>query len=215
MKPTTEPAEAGYLIKEVQHLMRRRMDQALGHLSITTPQFAVLTWLQRTPGLSNAELAHHCFVTPQTMNLIVKKLEDRGLVVRSESPSHGKILPFALTSEGTHALQQAQTSLAGVERGLFGVLSTAELKSLVSTLRKLRATEPEGSGSDSGTSAKRRAAASPRRRRRERPATSFLDDASPQDPPMGRTHVEKSPTTNLATESHSRSRARAAWSSGR
>jgi DNA-binding MarR family transcriptional regulator len=144
MKPPTESAEAGYLIKEVQHLLRRRMDQALGHLAITTPQFAVLTWLQRTPGLSNADLAHRCFVTPQTMNLIVKKLEDRELVIRSESPSHGKILPFALTSEGAHVLKQAHSSLAGVERGLFGVLSAAELKNLVSTLRKLRATEPEG-----------------------------------------------------------------------
>jgi DNA-binding MarR family transcriptional regulator len=143
MKQTTESAEAGYLIKQVQHLLRRRMDQALDHLSITTPQFAVLTWLQRTPGLSNADLAHRCFVTPQTMNLIVKKLEDRGLVVRSESPGHGKVLPFTLTSEGARVLKQSHTSLAGVERGLFGVLSAAELKSLVSTLRKLRATEPE------------------------------------------------------------------------
>ena len=167
MKPTTE-AEAGYLIKEVQHLLRQRMDQALGHLSITTPQFAVLTWLQRTPGLSNAELAHRCFVTPQTMNLIVKKLEDRGLVVRSESPSHGKILPLALTAEGAHVLQKAQTSLVGVERGLFGVLSKAELKGLVSTLLKLRATEPEGSGSDYVDSAKQAASAAPRKSRRIR-----------------------------------------------
>jgi DNA-binding MarR family transcriptional regulator len=154
MKPTTKPAEAGYLIKEVQHLLRRRMDNALGHLAITTPQFAVLTWLQRTPGLSNAELAQRCFVTPQTMNLIVKKLEDRGLVVRSESPSHGKILPLALTAEGTLMLAESQSSLVGVERSVFGVLSTAELKGLVSALRKLRAAEPEAPASEG--SAKRR-----------------------------------------------------------
>ena len=165
MKPTTEQAEAGYLIKAVQHLLRRRMDRALEHLSITTPQFAVLTWLQRTPGLSNAELAQRCFVTPQTMNLIVKNLEERGLVVRSESPSHGKILPLALSSEGPRVLQQAQTSLVGVDRSLFGTLSTAELKTFVSTLRKLLATEPEAADPDNGSSTKRRAAAAPRRNR--------------------------------------------------
>jgi len=168
MKAPSESAEAGYLIKHVQHLLRRRMDQALGHLGITTPQFAVLTWLQRTPGLSNAELAQRCFVTPQTMNLIVQKLEGRRLVVRSEAQSHGKILPFALTSEGAHVLQQANASLEGVERGLFGVLSKTELKTLVATLRKLRATEPEGSGADSGNPAKQRAAVTPKRSRLSR-----------------------------------------------
>jgi DNA-binding MarR family transcriptional regulator len=142
MKPMLKAAEAGYLIKEVQHLMRLRMDQALEHLSITTPQFAVLTWLQREPGLSNAKLARRCFVTPQTMNLIVQKLEERGLVVRAES-SHGKSLPFGLAPEGARVLERAQSSLQGVERGLFGVLSRAELDALVAVLRKLRATEPE------------------------------------------------------------------------
>ena len=143
MKTTTESAEAGYLIKEVQHLLRLRMDSALAHVSITTPQFAVLTWLDRTPGLSNADLSHRCFVTPQTMNLIVQKLEDRGLVLRTPSPDHGRIQQLGLTAEGTNVLQHARISLATVERGLFGVLSAAELKGLVAALRKLRATEPE------------------------------------------------------------------------
>ncbi len=144
MTPTTKSAQAGYLIKEVQHLLRRRMDQALEHLSITTPQFAVLTWLQRMPGLSNAELAQRCFVTPQTMNLIVQKLEERGQVVRAESPSHGKRLPLRLTSEGARVLKRAQSALLAIEQGLFGVLSQSELEGLISALQKVRATEPVG-----------------------------------------------------------------------
>jgi DNA-binding MarR family transcriptional regulator len=141
VKPTATPAEAGYLIKEVQHLMRRRMDQALEHLSVTTPQFAALTWLQRAPGLSNAELAQRCFVTPQTMNLIVQKLEERGQVVRAGAPSHRKRLPLALTAEGASVLGRAQSELVQVERGLLGVLSKKELQALVSALKKVRATE--------------------------------------------------------------------------
>jgi DNA-binding MarR family transcriptional regulator len=146
LKPTAQPAEAGYLIKEVQHLMRRRMDQALQPLSLTTPQFAVLTWLKRAPGLSNAELAHRCFVTPQTMNLIVQKLEDRGQVIRAESPSQGKSLPMRLTAAGASVLERAQGALVEVERGLFAVLSKAELEGLVLALKKVRATEPVGGG---------------------------------------------------------------------
>jgi DNA-binding MarR family transcriptional regulator len=154
MKMGTQTAEAGYLIKEVQHLMRRRMDQALAHIPVTTPQFAVLTWLSRIPGISNADLSQRCFVTPQTMNLIVQKLEERGLVARATSVGHRRTLPLTLTPEGARVLEQAESSLAGVERGLFGVLSTAELKSLVSVLQKLRATEPEAPAK--GSSVKRR-----------------------------------------------------------
>ena len=84
--------EVGYLLKEVQQDLRKRMDRALVELNLTTPQYSVLSELHGFPGLSNAELARKSFVTPQTMNLIIQNLEARGLVGRSPSASHGKII---------------------------------------------------------------------------------------------------------------------------
>jgi len=114
------------------------MDRALATRGITTPQFAVLTRLKEAPGLSNADLAVRCFVTPQTMNLILQKLEERGLVTRTKSETHGKIINTKLTSTGGKTLVKANALLTGVETELFGKLSITELEALVGTLRKLR-----------------------------------------------------------------------------
>jgi DNA-binding MarR family transcriptional regulator len=135
---TTLGGQAGYLIKEVQHILRKQMDRALTTLGITTPQFAVLTRLKEAPGLSNAELAVLCFVTPQTMNLILQKLEEKGLVVRTPSKTHGKIINTKLTAPGGKTLVKANALLAHVETDLFGKLSDTELEELVGLLRKLK-----------------------------------------------------------------------------
>lgn len=129
--------EAGYLIKQVQHSMRVRMDRCLRDLDITTPQFAVLSWLRESPGLSNAELAVKCFVTPQTMNLILQKLQTRQLVSRTPSKGHGKIINTALTELGDDILTRAKQQMLAVEIELFGNLPASELATLVLTLKKL------------------------------------------------------------------------------
>ena len=45
-------------------------------------QFLVLSLLAETPGLANADLARRAFVTPQSMNEVLKRLESTGLVER-------------------------------------------------------------------------------------------------------------------------------------
>ena len=135
--------EAGYFIKQVQHTMRVQMDRGLHDLDITTPQFAVLSWLRESPGLSNAELAVKCFVTPQTMNLILQKLEARQLVSRTPSTGHGKIINTALTSLGEDTLTRAKQQMLAVEVELFGPLPESELAALVRTLKKLSVSHNE------------------------------------------------------------------------
>ena len=61
---------------------------------------ALLTLLAETPGLPNAELARKAFVTPQSMNEVLKQLEASGLVEREQSPSNARILNAHLTHAG-------------------------------------------------------------------------------------------------------------------
>ena len=69
-------------------------------LGLTTPQYAALSALEESPGLSGVALARHSFVTPPTMNGIVTNLENAGLVVRRRHPEHGRVLQAYLTEEG-------------------------------------------------------------------------------------------------------------------
>lgn len=68
----------GYELKEAQHALRLRMDEALRGYGVTTPQYAAMSVLAEQPGLSNAQLARRSFLTPQTMNQILGKLGGGG-----------------------------------------------------------------------------------------------------------------------------------------
>jgi DNA-binding MarR family transcriptional regulator len=138
MEPSGINAELGYLLKEVQQLLRNKMDRALASINLTTSQYAVLAELEQFPGLSNADLARKSFVTPQTMNLIVQKLEDRRLLQRAVSESHGRVLKIVITAKGLELLSSAHEQVFMVEREVFGKLTRQRTAMLGDILRELR-----------------------------------------------------------------------------
>lgn len=97
----------GYQLKHLQSALRSRMDDALRSIGLSTPQYACLELLRRTPGASNSELARGAFVTRQTMNTLLRGLQERGLVTRPTKASTGRALPTTLTPDGEDALDQA------------------------------------------------------------------------------------------------------------
>ncbi len=116
----------GYVLKHVQNALRQAMDERLGKADLTTPQYAALTALEHEEGLSNAELARRCFVTPQTMHSIVTRLEDEDLLRRTPHPNHGRIQQLHLTDEGRTRLAQAHEIVEAVEAAMTSELSPEE-----------------------------------------------------------------------------------------
>ncbi len=108
----------GYLLKRAQHALRLAFDVALRPLNLTTPQYAVLSVIEEKPGISNANLAKLSFVTAQTMHGIISNLEKRGLVERSSSAEHGRILSTKLTKSGKQLLNQAKKAVTHTEKQL-------------------------------------------------------------------------------------------------
>ncbi len=82
---TVGPVEdaVGYVLKQAAVALRSAMDVALRPLRLTVSQYACLELLGQRPGLSNAELARGVFVTRQSMNVVLRGLEERGLVRRA------------------------------------------------------------------------------------------------------------------------------------
>jgi DNA-binding MarR family transcriptional regulator len=129
------PLEAiGYLLKNAQHSLRTAMDAALRSLGVTTPQYAVLTFLAEAPGLSSAQLARRAFVTPQTMNRIVANLEVAGLVERDPHPELGRVLETSLTNRGRRLLAECQQRIDEVEAHMVADLTPAERRQLAHLL---------------------------------------------------------------------------------
>lgn len=115
----------GYALKRAAAALRTRMDAELRPLGLTVPQYACLEVLAQQPGLSNAELARAVFVSRQSMNLVLRGLQDRGLVARPASTPHGRALPSQLTPAGREQLQAASTVVRTVEGRMLTPLSTA------------------------------------------------------------------------------------------
>ena len=112
----------GYKLKQTQHALRLRMDDALRTLSLTTPQYGVLAQLELKPGISNASLARSSFITPQTMHSIISHLEKRHLVKRESDPEHGRILRTELTEEGKRVVREAHGIIRHVEERMMVTL---------------------------------------------------------------------------------------------
>jgi DNA-binding MarR family transcriptional regulator len=137
MKPIGPSKHLGYLLKDVQHKIRTRMDEALREIDLTTPQYAIMSELDEYPGLSNADLARKSFVTPQTMNLIVRNLEDRGLVVKQADRNHRRKQRIQLTLNGKRKLKRAHSVVNEIETDLFRCLSAQERSAFEAILLKI------------------------------------------------------------------------------
>jgi len=85
---------------------------------LTTPQYAVLAFLEVEAGASNAALARRVFVTPQTMQAILVALERSGFVARTPHPEPGRVQTTELTALGRGVLEAASGIVADAETRL-------------------------------------------------------------------------------------------------
>jgi len=86
----------------------------------------VLSWLERQPGISSAELSRRSFVTPQTMIRIVENLVTLGLIHREPHPTHGRILVTSLTRKGETVVAACHAEVNAVENQLLHGLTKHE-----------------------------------------------------------------------------------------
>ncbi|QKW33020.1 MarR family transcriptional regulator [Actinomadura sp. NAK00032] len=132
----------GYVLKQVHAAMRAAMDEALRPLDLSVPQYACLELLGQTPGLSNSELARRAFVTRQSMNLVLRRLQERGLLTRPEQAPHGRALPTELSRDGQAILHEASVAVRAVEKQLFSPLSREQQLRLREALAACVASSP-------------------------------------------------------------------------
>ena len=125
----------GYELKRVQHALRLAMDEALRAAGVTTPQYAAMSVLAEEPGLSNARLARRSFVTPQTMNQILVRLEASGLVERRGHPENGRVLQTFLTRKGEGLLEECTRMVDVVEERMVSGLTEGDRRALLGSLR--------------------------------------------------------------------------------
>ncbi|WP_200828289.1 MarR family winged helix-turn-helix transcriptional regulator [Mycobacterium sp. 3519A] len=127
MSDSLEDEPLGYLLHRV--LLPLKADvtaSVLEPLNVAFPEYLCMRVLSKYPGHSNAELARALNVSPQAMNMVLRGLEDRGLVVRPASVSSGRSLPAQLTRDGEQLLERTDDGVRAAERRLMTNLSDEE-----------------------------------------------------------------------------------------
>lgn len=124
-----------YIVGRVDQGIRQEMRLRLAEWDLSVPEFTALAVLKRRPGLSNAQLARRSLVRPQSMNEILVKLEERGLLRREVDPDHARILRAALTPEGLELLAATELAVKAIQDELFGDLSEPQREVMIAGLR--------------------------------------------------------------------------------
>ncbi|MEU0057261.1 MarR family transcriptional regulator [Streptomyces sp. NPDC006334] len=112
-----------YMVKQVELVVRSRLDELVRPSGITALQYTALTVLERHDGLSAAQLARDSFVTAQSIADLVRSLEGRGLVRRERNPRNRRELLILLTEEGRTLLARYEGPVRELEERMVGDLT--------------------------------------------------------------------------------------------
>jgi DNA-binding MarR family transcriptional regulator len=139
-------SRVGYLVYRVERRLRSRLDEALRHHGVTTTEYVTLSVLRQHDGMSCAELARWAFVTPQAMNAVISRLEQRRLVRRRRDPTHGRVLRASVTAKGLEALARCDHAMDTIEHDMLRDVPPEAADALGQTLAScahaLEATRP-------------------------------------------------------------------------
>jgi DNA-binding MarR family transcriptional regulator len=115
-----------YLVKQLESVIRARMDVALRPRRITVPQYTALTVLEQHDDMSAAQLARHTFVTAQAMDGVVAALQSAALIARHRDPENRRRLVISLTEQGRALLEDCRQDVDRIEAVAFAALTTEQ-----------------------------------------------------------------------------------------
>jgi len=136
-----------YVVARLERAIRRGINDRVSLYDLTVLQYTTLSVLGRRGELSNAQLARRAYMSPQAMSEVIEALESKGLIKRSQHPSHRRVYPATLTAKGRKVLAACERLVDELEAEMLGGLGAAEQarlrEGLVHAVRMLHAGLPE------------------------------------------------------------------------
>jgi DNA-binding MarR family transcriptional regulator len=132
----------GMVLKRAEQSLLRAKGAAIKPAGLTLAQYVALSELDAQPGITGATLARACLVTPQAMMVVLKAMDEQGLIQRSAHQRHPNVLELHLTAVGREALHAARRLVEPVEQRLQDALPAQDAEVLTELLtRVIDATE--------------------------------------------------------------------------
>jgi len=103
---------------------------------ITPAQLFLLDWVATSPGCRIREMADGLRLTPPTVSVGVRRLEEAGLVERRPDPKDRRAVRLFLTAEGEALYQRVQEFRRRKAQRLLAGLSPQEQETLLNLLER-------------------------------------------------------------------------------
>ena len=140
MKPciTEQPEHFGPLFGYCDHQVQKLMVRRLRQYDVSPMQCRTLTYLHEAEGpVNQKQLERHLMVKPSTVNGIVDRLEEKGMVKRTASASDGRCRILALTAPGMQFYDRFTAIVREVNDRLEKGFSPEEIRLLTALLLRV------------------------------------------------------------------------------
>jgi MarR family transcriptional regulator, organic hydroperoxide resistance regulator len=129
-----ERRQAARMMKRIIVNFRGQMDEMLRPHKVTTAEWVMLRAVRDEPGTSGAQLARFCHVTPQSAQVLLKRLEDGGWIVRIKDAVNDRILIARLTPRGMKLLETGEKLARVIEEKVWEGIPDSAIATLNKTL---------------------------------------------------------------------------------
>jgi MarR family transcriptional regulator, organic hydroperoxide resistance regulator len=126
-----------FLITTAELYLKAELGRRLKPFGLTTEQWAVLTLLWETDGVTQKTLAVRSLKDQPNMTRILRRLEQKGLIVRTGNREDGRSLLITLTAKGQQQREATIDLALGLRRQAFAGLSEEECALLSSMLARI------------------------------------------------------------------------------
>lgn len=128
----------GHMLNRAAHLCRERMSARICPTEITPSQFHVLLCLRQNGGeMPQNQVTRYLRVRPPTVNGILNRMEEKGLIRRSISGHDARKRLINLTELGVERYDQLVQSFSDAEKVMTQGISPEEIQTLVALLNRV------------------------------------------------------------------------------
>ncbi|MEM0987062.1 MAG: MarR family winged helix-turn-helix transcriptional regulator [Pseudomonadota bacterium] len=136
-------ASPSHLLHRAQQVASIKSAPALKAAGITLRQFSVLAAVAEAEGASQSRLVDTTGIDRSTLADMVQRMEDSGLIVRTQSQTDARAKAVALTARGRQALDIAAPAVRDADLALLAALPKSRRGAFVEILAKLTGTDLE------------------------------------------------------------------------
>ncbi len=129
--------QPGHLIRRLQQIAVAVFLQETEASGVTPVQFAALQSVATQPGLDQRTLAGLIGLDTSTVAGVIDRLEARGLLARSASPTDRRVRLLALTAAGEDALAEVLPAMLRAQERILAPLPRGERREFMRMLRVL------------------------------------------------------------------------------